>query len=68
MDRRQFSADAQATHVPEADDPHPHACVDGFVYLGYTTTDPETGEETEYTERIPCRRCTEEREDRESGA
>jgi hypothetical protein len=38
-------------------DPHPHACVDGFVFLTYDVD----GEEV--TEAIPCRRCAEEAED-----
>jgi hypothetical protein len=31
---------------------HPHACWDGYVYLGYTD---EAGEEQ--IEKLPCRRC-----------
>jgi len=31
---------------------HPHACWDGYVYLGYTD---EVGEEQ--IEKLPCRRC-----------
>lgn len=38
---------------------HPHACLDGFVYLGYTDVDEETGEEIERVEALPCRRCVE---------
>jgi len=38
---------------------HPHACLDGYVYLGYTALDEETGEEVERVEALPCRRCTE---------
>jgi len=34
---------------------HPHACLDGLVYLTYTTC--EDGEEVERIEAIPCRRC-----------
>jgi hypothetical protein len=40
----------------EVEQDHPHACWDGWVYLGYT--DPETDEER--TERLPCRRCASE--------
>ena len=39
---------------------HPHACMDGYVYLGYTAFDEETGEEVERVEALPCRRCGEE--------
>jgi hypothetical protein len=31
---------------------HPHACWDGYVYLGYTDDDGE-----EQIEKLPCRRC-----------
>jgi hypothetical protein len=34
---------------------HPHACMGGYIYLGYTGEDDE-----ELIERLPCRRCTEE--------
>jgi hypothetical protein len=37
----------------EAQD-HPHACMDGYVYLGYTDEDGE-----EAVEALPCRRCRE---------
>ena len=58
------------TRIPLADDPlhtapydqdHPHACLDGYVYLGYTTVDEETGAEVERVEALPCRRCAEDR-------
>jgi hypothetical protein len=39
---------------------HPHACLDGYVYLGYTALDEESGEEVERVEALPCRRCAEE--------
>src|SRR5918995_2242220 len=38
---------------------HPHACLDGYVYLGFTYTG-EDGEEYEAFEAVPCRRCAEE--------
>jgi hypothetical protein len=34
---------------------HPHACWDGYIYLGYTDEDGE-----EQIEKLPCRRCVEE--------
>jgi len=40
---------------------HPHCCLNGFVYLGYTYTG-EDGEEYEAYEALPCRRCAEEAE------
>jgi hypothetical protein len=33
--------------------------MDGYVYLGYTAIDEDTGDEVELIERLPCRRCTE---------
>lgn len=60
--QEQSSAGGYAAHHPTPPG-HPHACVGGFVYLGYVAEDPETGEETEYTEQIPCRRCAEDAED-----
>jgi hypothetical protein len=36
---------------------HPHACWDGYVYLGYVGDDGE-----EQIEKLPCRRCAEEGE------
>jgi hypothetical protein len=35
----------------------PHACNDGWVTLGQTMVDPETGEETEEFALYLCRRC-----------
>jgi hypothetical protein len=45
-----------ATH----DQDHPHACLNGYIYLSYTAFDEETGEEVERIEALPCRRCAEE--------
>jgi hypothetical protein len=36
----------------------PHGCYRGFVFLGSMAVDPETGEETEVIESVPCRRCS----------
>jgi hypothetical protein len=56
------------TRIPPAGDPfhaaphdqdHPHACLNGYVYLGYTVFDEEAGEEVERLEALPCRRCAE---------
>jgi hypothetical protein len=38
---------------------HPHACLNGYIYLGYTVFDEE-GEEVERIEALPCRRCAEQ--------
>jgi hypothetical protein len=36
----------------------------GYVYLGYTAFDEQTGEEVGRVEALPCRRCAEEARDR----
>jgi hypothetical protein len=43
------------------DQDHPHACLNGYVYLGYIGFDEETGEEVECVEALPCRRCADSR-------
>ena len=35
----------------------PHACNDGWVTIGQTVIDPDTGEETEEFALYLCRRC-----------
>ncbi len=36
----------------------PHACMGGLVFIGHLVEeDPETGEEVEVIESVPCRRC-----------
>jgi hypothetical protein len=42
------------------DQDHPHACLNGYVYIGSMITDPETGDDVEAYEAVPCRRCAEE--------
>jgi len=56
--------DKASVFRPEREDenPHPHACYGGFVYLTYTAHDEEVGEEVERIEAVPCRRCAEERQ------
>jgi hypothetical protein len=51
---------AHSAHQSTEEQDHPHACTDGFVYLGYTSLDEETGEEVERVEALACRRCAEE--------
>jgi hypothetical protein len=55
---------ATHAHPSTEEQDHPHACMNGYVYLGYTTFDEETGEEVERVEALPCRRCAEEARDR----
>ena len=44
--------------VPDTtDQDHPHACYGGFVFIGSLVEDPDTGEELEAFDSIPCRRC-----------
>ncbi len=45
------------TGAPRHDQDHPHACLDGVVYLGYTVFDEVEGEEVGRIEALPCRRC-----------
>ena len=40
---------------------HPHACLNGYIYLGHTAVDEETGEEVERVVALPCRRCADSR-------
>ncbi len=42
------------------EDPHPHACTDGLVFLAYTVFDEDVGDEVERIEAVPCRRCAAE--------
>jgi hypothetical protein len=42
--------------VPLPADETPHACYDGWVFLGFEAED-ESGEHVEVIERVPCRRC-----------
>jgi hypothetical protein len=39
----------------------PCACYDGWVTIGQTVVDPETGEETEEFALYLCRRCSDSR-------
>jgi hypothetical protein len=52
---------APEPHPSTDDQDHPHACMGGYVYLGYTVLDEETGEEVEAFEALPCRRCADSR-------
>jgi hypothetical protein len=44
-----------------SEDTHPHACMDGLVFLTYTVFDEEIGDEVERLEVVPCRRCSDSR-------
>ena len=51
---------APHAHPSAEEQDHPHACLEGYIYLGYTVLDEETGDEVERLEVVPCRRCAEE--------
>ena len=42
-------------HPSTEEHEHPHACLDGVVYIGHLVE--EEGEEVEVIEALPCRRC-----------
>jgi hypothetical protein len=52
---------APHAHPSTEDQDHPHACIDGWVFLGRVVESEHDldGEVVEY-ERVPCRRCAEE--------
>jgi hypothetical protein len=59
MDTTESSA--PPAHPSTEDHDHPHACIDGWVFLGRIVESEHDldGEVVEY-ERVPCRRCAEE--------
>ena len=58
MDKQQSTAHPAPPTTEDQD--HPHACLNGYVYLGYTAVDEETGEDVGRIEALPYRRCAEE--------
>jgi hypothetical protein len=58
MDPRESTAHRAPPTTEDQD--HPHACLNGCIYLSYTAFDEETGEEVERIEALPCRRCASE--------
>jgi len=50
-----------STNEHDHQDERPHACNDGWVTIGQTVIDPETGEETEEFALYLCRRCADSR-------
>jgi len=55
VDIKRIPPSGAAFQTAHEKDTHPHACWDGWVFLGYT--DQETDEE--HSEVLPCRRCAE---------
>ncbi len=51
-----LAGDPFAAVATEKVEGHPHACWDGWVFLGYTDDEGE-----ERSEALPCRRCAEAR-------
>lgn len=49
------------------EDHHPHACMDGLVFLTYTVFDENPGDEVEIYEVIPCSRCADSSAPMEQG-
>jgi hypothetical protein len=47
------------SEAAEGEDYHPHACLEGVVYMTYTAFDEEIGDEVERLDALPCRRCAE---------
>jgi len=43
VDEYTISPAGDPFHAPPHDQDHPHACLNGYVYLGYTVFDAETG-------------------------
>jgi hypothetical protein len=62
VDTRESSASARpSTEDHDHQDERPHACMDGWVFLGRVVESKHDldGEVVEY-ERVPCRRCASE--------
>jgi hypothetical protein len=53
---------AHPAHPSTEEQDHPHACMDGWVFLGRVVESAHDldGEVVEY-ERVPCRRCADSR-------
>jgi hypothetical protein len=59
MATEKSSAPAHPSTEDRYQDERPHACNDGWVTIGQTVIDPDTGEETEEFALYLCRRCAE---------
>jgi hypothetical protein len=56
MDTKRISASGDPFYAAGEVD-RPHACLNGYVYIGRITE--QDGEEEEVIEAVPCRRCEE---------
>jgi hypothetical protein len=52
-----YAAKLSRPHAGPDEPEAPHGCYEGWVYLGELVEDPETGDEVEIVEAVPCRRC-----------
>jgi hypothetical protein len=59
LTRDDDTIEAHYSGLERLEAPHgtPHGCYGGYVYIGHMAVDPETGEEVEVFESVPCRRC-----------
>lgn len=48
---------AHDAHLSTENQDHPHACLDGYVSLGYTVAQGEDEDVIGVFETVPCRRC-----------
>jgi hypothetical protein len=53
-----FYAAAKSRTSPVVEPRSCPACYAGIVYLGELVEDPDTGEEIEVIEAVPCRKCS----------
>ncbi len=62
LTRDDDTVEAHHSCLARLEAPHgtPHGCYDGLVFIGHLAVDPETGEEVEIVEAVPCRRCASE--------
>ncbi len=56
VNRDVLAGDPFAFFGAEKTDEAPHACLDGWVFLGHMVED-ESGEEVEVIEAYPCKAC-----------
>ncbi len=55
MDTKSIPPAGDPFHAAPHDQDHPHACLNGYVYIGHLGE--EDGEEVDVFEAVPCRRC-----------
>ena len=55
---------AHPAHPSTEEQDHPHACLEGVVFIGHVVESEADGEEVEVLEAVPCRRCADAGADR----